>query len=187
MPTPTTVATGRRRASVELDIAGRTARGAAADVAWRFTNRSRPLRGTTLRWAGWLAFAGATALLVAFTLWSAAPMAGIYSVDDWAPGDAREFARVTGAVFAGLIAGLALLARAPRSGALLVAVSCAAVDRDELLMPCGRCRQLLYEHGGGSLVLMTQEGERTMDQVLPQAFGPEDLKHVTDAGNGAGR
>src|SRR5215217_4098604 len=40
----------------------------------------------------------------------------------------------------------------------------------EVIMPCGRCRQLLYEHGGGSLVLMTPLGERTMDQVLPQAF-----------------
>jgi cytidine deaminase len=37
------------------------------------------------------------------------------------------------------------------------------------------------------MVLMTPEGERTMDQVLPQAFGPEDLRHVTEAGDGAGR
>jgi cytidine deaminase len=50
----------------------------------------------------------------------------------------------------------------------------------EVIMPCGRCRQLLYEHGGKELVLMTPEGERTMDQVLPQAFGPDDLRHVTD-------
>ena len=50
----------------------------------------------------------------------------------------------------------------------------------ELIMPCGRCRQLLFEHGGDQLVLMTPEGERTMDQVLPQAFGPEDLRHVTE-------
>jgi cytidine deaminase len=49
----------------------------------------------------------------------------------------------------------------------------------EVIMPCGRCRQLLYEHGGKELVLMTPEGERTMDQVLPQAFGPDDLRHVT--------
>ena len=49
----------------------------------------------------------------------------------------------------------------------------------EVIMPCGRCRQLLYEHGGNELVLMTPEGERTMDQVLPQAFGPDDLRHVT--------
>jgi cytidine deaminase len=57
----------------------------------------------------------------------------------------------------------------------------------EVIMPCGRCRQLLYEHGGGSMVLLTPEGEQTMDQVLPQAFGPEDLKHVTDAGKGSGQ
>ena len=51
----------------------------------------------------------------------------------------------------------------------------------EVIMPCGRCRQLLFEHGGPSLVLMTPLGERTMDEVLPQAFGPDDLRHVTDA------
>ena len=55
----------------------------------------------------------------------------------------------------------------------------------EVIMPCGRCRQLLYEHGGTELVLMTPEGERTMDEVLPQAFGPDDLRHVTDAQKGA--
>ena len=47
-------------------------------------------------------------------------------------------------------------------------------------MPCGRCRQLLYEHGGPALVLMTPEGEKTMDEVLPLAFGPDDLRHVTE-------
>jgi cytidine deaminase len=49
----------------------------------------------------------------------------------------------------------------------------------EVIMPCGRCRQLLFEHGGNELVLMTPLGERTMEQVLPQAFGPDDLRHVT--------
>ena len=47
--------------------------------------------------------------------------------------------------------------------------------RGDLLMPCGRCRQLLYEAGGKALVLLTPEGERTMTEILPQAFGPEDL------------
>ena len=55
----------------------------------------------------------------------------------------------------------------------------------EVIMPCGRCRQLLFEHGGNELVLMTPLGERTMDQVLPQAFGPEDLRHVTDGRPGS--
>jgi cytidine deaminase len=45
----------------------------------------------------------------------------------------------------------------------------------ELIMPCGRCRQLLWEHGGPALVLLTPRGERRMADVLPDAFGPEDL------------
>jgi len=45
----------------------------------------------------------------------------------------------------------------------------------EVIMPCGRCRQLLYENGGGDLLLMTVDGVHTMDEVLPWAFGPDDL------------
>lgn len=44
-----------------------------------------------------------------------------------------------------------------------------------VLMPCGRCRQLLYEHGGPSLLLLTVSGVKRMDEVLPDAFGPENL------------
>ena len=44
-----------------------------------------------------------------------------------------------------------------------------------VIMPCGRCRQLLFENGGPTLLLMTVSGVRTMDQVLPDAFGPADL------------
>ncbi|GAA3805438.1 cytidine deaminase [Nocardioides panacisoli] len=45
-----------------------------------------------------------------------------------------------------------------------------------VIMPCGRCRQLLWEAGGAALEVMTPEGVLSMDQVLPQAFGPEDLR-----------
>ena len=45
----------------------------------------------------------------------------------------------------------------------------------ELLMPCVRCRQLLWENGGPELLLLTGSGVRTMAEVLPDAFGPEDL------------
>jgi len=45
----------------------------------------------------------------------------------------------------------------------------------EVIMPCGRCRQLLYEAGGPDLLLLTVSGVRRMDQVLPDAFGPADL------------
>src|SRR5258705_8538085 len=59
-------------------------------------------------------------------------------------------------------------------GGRLVAFSC--VDgRGELLMPCGRCRQLLHEHGGPGLLLQTASGVRPLSGVLADAFGPDDL------------
>lgn len=64
-------------------------------------------------------------------------------------------------------------------GGRLVAVAC--LGRDEApLMPCGRCRQLLYEHGGPGCLLLTPEGPLPMSQVLPQAFGPHDLDRLAD-------
>jgi cytidine deaminase len=59
-------------------------------------------------------------------------------------------------------------------GGRLTAFAC--VDgRGEALMPCGRCRQLLFEHGGPDLLIDTPEGVWTLDRVLPQAFGPHNL------------
>ncbi len=45
----------------------------------------------------------------------------------------------------------------------------------DVIMPCGRCRQLLFEHGGNDLLLLTVSGVRPMSEVLPDAFGPDDL------------
>ena len=50
--------------------------------------------------------------------------------------------------------------------------------KGDVIMPCGRCRQLLFEHGGRELLLLTVSGVRRMDQVLPDAFGPDDLEAV---------
>ncbi|MFJ8926732.1 cytidine deaminase [Streptomyces sp. NPDC102364] len=47
--------------------------------------------------------------------------------------------------------------------------------KGELLMPCGRCRQLLYEFGGRELLMETGVGVRTLGEMLPEAFGPEHL------------
>lgn len=59
-------------------------------------------------------------------------------------------------------------------GGRLVAFAC--VDRHgNALMPCGRCRQLLWEHGGPDLLVDTVSGIRPMTEVLPDAFGPDDL------------
>lgn len=64
-------------------------------------------------------------------------------------------------------------------GGRLTAAFCVDGNGDAL-MPCGRCRQLLYEHGGPQLLVMTPEGVQTMAQILPQAFGPWDLEKRRD-------
>lgn len=59
-------------------------------------------------------------------------------------------------------------------GGRLIAISC--VDgQGNSLAPCGRCRQLLFEHGGSNALLMTDDGPQTMASMLPWAFGPDDL------------
>ncbi|MFE3289758.1 cytidine deaminase [Rhodococcus sp. NPDC059234] len=68
-------------------------------------------------------------------------------------------------------------------GGRLVAFSC----RDALgqvLMPCGRCRQLLFEHGGVELLIDTATGAVALGDLLPQAFGPDDLARVRRSDQG---
>ena len=59
-------------------------------------------------------------------------------------------------------------------GGRLLAVVCVGPD-GEPLMPCGRCRQVLWENGGPGCLLETARGVVPMREVLPDAFGPEDL------------
>ncbi|NEM91297.1 cytidine deaminase [Galbitalea soli] len=60
-------------------------------------------------------------------------------------------------------------------GGRLVAFTC--VDgTGGILMPCGRCRQLLYEHSAAGMLLQTVSGVRTIDEVIPDAFGPRQLE-----------
>ncbi|MFC7876527.1 cytidine deaminase [Isoptericola sp. NPDC057391] len=59
-------------------------------------------------------------------------------------------------------------------GGRLVAFTC--VDgAGRTLMPCGRCRQLLWEHGGPGLLVESVRGVVPMTEVLPDAFGAPDL------------
>jgi cytidine deaminase len=69
-------------------------------------------------------------------------------------------------------------------GGRLVAVYCVDGNGDAL-MPCGRCRQLLFEHGGPNLQIFMSGGIQAMAQVLPGAFGPEDLSRspLREGGN----
>jgi cytidine deaminase len=61
-------------------------------------------------------------------------------------------------------------------GGRLIAFACVDISGNPL-MPCGRCRQLLQEHGGSKLQLMTDEGVKTLSELLPWAFGPEEIEN----------
>ena len=75
-----------------------------------------------------------------------------------------------------LCAECSLVSAATMAGAgKLVAFTC--VDGSgNILMPCGRCRQLLFEHAAPGLILETVSGFKTIEEVLPDAFGPSDLE-----------
>ena len=69
--------------------------------------------------------------------------------------------------------GLVSALHAAGAGALR-AVAVVAGDGDPLL-PCGRCRQLLLEAGGGDLLVDTSEGPVELKVLLPAAFTDTDL------------
>lgn len=70
----------------------------------------------------------------------------------------------------GLVSSLAAT-----GGGRLIAFACVDINGAPL-MPCGRCRQLLQEHGGSALQLMTDQGVKTLADLLPWAFGPEEIE-----------
>ncbi len=62
-------------------------------------------------------------------------------------------------------------------GGRLTALAC--VDRSgDPLPPCGRCRQLLLEHGGPDCLVYTAGGPRPMSDLLPGAFTPDQLRRA---------
>lgn len=65
---------------------------------------------------------------------------------------------------------------ARQGGGRLLAVAIVAGDGEPIL-PCGRCRQLLYEHGGNELLIDGGEAltPRKLSELLPDAFGPDDV------------
>jgi cytidine deaminase len=69
-------------------------------------------------------------------------------------------------------------------GGRLVAISC--VDAAGCpLTPCGRCRQLLFEHGGPRLLVETEDGSVSLAELLPGAFGPDHLTRAAGVQAGA--
>jgi cytidine deaminase len=64
---------------------------------------------------------------------------------------------------------------AASGGGRLVALAVVAGD-GRPLAPCGRCRQVLYEHGGPDLLLDGEDGPVRLGELLPGAFGPDDVR-----------
>jgi cytidine deaminase len=60
-------------------------------------------------------------------------------------------------------------------GGRLVALCCRHADGG-LLLPCGRCRQLLHEFGGPELLIDAPGGIRPLGELLADAFGAEQLQ-----------
>lgn len=81
----------------------------------------------------------------------------------------------------GLCAECGLVSDLARTGGgRLVAFAC--VDGlEEPVPPCGRCRQLLFEFGGNTLLVAMPTGITRMEEVLPGGFGPIDLEKVWEA------
>lgn len=70
--------------------------------------------------------------------------------------------------------GLVSALHASGGGGRLVAFAC--VDKHEIaLMPCGRCRQLLWEHAAAGMLVDTADGPIPLTELLPRAFGRDDL------------
>ena len=76
----------------------------------------------------------------------------------------------------GLCAECALVGDLHRTGGGKLAAFVCVNGAEETIMPCGRCRQLLYEFSTPEMLLETVSGIKTIDQVLPDAFGPRDLE-----------
>jgi cytidine deaminase len=123
-------------------------------------------------WAA-LRRAAVAAMRHAYAPYSAFPVGAAALVDD---GRVVVGCNVENASYGlGLCAECGLVSALHASGGgRLVALSC--VDgQGAPLMPCGRCRQLLWEHGGPALLVETATGARPMTEILPDAFDAEDL------------
>jgi cytidine deaminase len=125
-----------------------------------------------INWAE-LKLAASDAMKRAYVPYSRFPVGAAAITDD---GRLITGANVENASYGlGLCAECSLVSELFRTGGgKLVAFACVDKHGNEL-MPCGRCRQLLYEHHAPGMLLNTVSGIKTIQEVLPDAFGPEDL------------
>ncbi|MER7926502.1 cytidine deaminase [Streptomyces sp. NPDC096057] len=75
----------------------------------------------------------------------------------------------------GLCAECGLVSHLQRTGGGRLTHFTCVDGKGDILVPCGRCRQLLYEFGGPGLLVETPAGILPLSEMLPQAFGPDHL------------
>ena len=133
---------------------------------------------TAVDWAG-LRAAAAEAMRRAYAPYSNFPVGAAALVDDGRT--------VVGCIVENASYGLGWCAECglvsslhATGGGRLVAFACVDAEGGPLL-PCGRCRQLLWEHGGPALLVDTADGPVPIGRLLPRAFGREDLDRVAGA------
>ena len=73
-----------------------------------------------------------------------------------------------------LCAECGLVSELARSGGGRLVAIC-TVGNDEPVTPCGRCRQLLWEHGGANMLLEVNGESRKLSEMLPVAFPEESV------------
>jgi cytidine deaminase len=123
-------------------------------------------------WDGLVA-AARDAMTFAYAPYSSYPVGAAAIVDD---GRTVIGCNVENAAYGvGLCAECGLVSQLHLTGGGRLTHFACVNGRGELIMPCGRCRQLLWENGGPDLLVLTGSGVRRMDEVLPDAFGPDDL------------
>lgn len=124
-------------------------------------------------WAG-LRAAAVSAAALAYAPYSGFPVGVAGLADD---GRVLVGCNVENASYGlGLCAECGLVSALHASGGgRLLAVSCVGGPALLPTMPCGRCRQLLYEAGGAELLVDSADSPRRLGELLPAAFGPTDL------------
>jgi cytidine deaminase len=130
------------------------------------------MTGSSIDWPG-LRAAAREAMVHAYAPYSNYPVGAAALVDDGRV--------VTGCNVENASYGLTLCAECGlvstlhgTGGGRLVAFACVN-GKGAAIMPCGRCRQLLWEHGGAELLVDTDQGPMAMHAVLPKSFDAEDL------------
>ena len=81
----------------------------------------------------------------------------------------------------GLCAECGMISDFVKGGGTELVAFAAVNGNEDPVVPCGRCRQLLFEHGGNELQVAMPSGIMPMSSVLPQGFGPVDLTEVPTA------